>query len=674
MHSEFHLLQDIVIIFALASFVVWIFNKLKIPSIIGFLITGVLAGPNALGLIKSANEIEILAEIGVVLLLFTIGIEFSLKSLIKSRKLVFIGGSLQVVLSAAVTYLIATLAGRSPAESVFFGFLVALSSTAVVMKVLQERAEVNKAYGRFSLGVLIFQDLIIVPMILLIPMLAGVSTEIGKDIGILILKVVIVMALTLAGSKFFVPWMLHQVARTKSQELFLLTILMFVLAVAWFTSSLGLSLALGAFLAGLVISESDYSHHAFGNIIPLRDIFMSFFFVSIGMLFDVRFIFENPLIILVAVFVVLFLKTFFSGMIAFLLGFPFRTTVMAGIALSQVGEFSFILAKMGSDYSIIDQRFYQVFITVSVLTMALTPFMIMMAPRLATLLERIPMNDRIRNGLKPPVINSPVKMTNHLVIIGMGLHGHNVAKAARAAGIEYVILENDPDIVREEKEKGEQIYFGNASHEEVLKQCKIEDAEVVVITPSTSTTVYTVTDMVRKMNPKTHIIARIVLLEDMEDVYRYGANEVIPEEFETSVEIFSRVLVKYLVPRDEINKLISELRSDSYEMFRSIETEDTGIAEKLNKHFPDLEISAIKISDKCEIAGKNIAEINMKAKFGISIIAIRHGDENNINPTAKSILQPEDIIYVIGTSYQIACASSLFQDGVNLDCDEEQKL
>lgn len=669
MHAEFHLLQDIVIIFGLASFVVWLFHKLRIPSIIGFLITGVLAGPNAFGLIKSEGEIEILAEIGVVLLLFTIGIEFSLKNLIKSRKLVFIGGSLQVILAAGLTFLIASLAGRPVPESVFFGFLVALSSTAVVMKVLQERAEVNKAYGRFSLGVLIFQDLIIVPMILLIPLLAGVSTEIGKDIGILILKVVLVMGLTYAGSKFFVPWMLHQVARTKSQELFLLTILMFVLAVAWFTSSLGLSLALGAFLAGLIISESDYSHHAFGNVIPLRDIFMSFFFVSIGMLFDFGFVVENAALVLIAVFVVLFLKTFITGMIAFLMGFPFKTTVLAGIALSQVGEFSFILAKMGSDYSIIDEKFYQVFITVSVLTMALTPFMIMMGPKFTLLMERLPLSDKIRNGLKPPIINNEVEMANHLVIIGMGLHGHNVAKAAKAAGIEYVILDNDPDIVRAEKERGEPIYFGSASHEEVLKLCGVEKAEVVVITPSNSATVYQATDLVRKMNPKTHIIARIVLLEDMEDVYKYGANEVIPEEFETSVEIFSRVLAKYLIPKDEINSLISNLRSDSYQMFRTI-NDGLGLKENLNLHFPDLEISAIKVDLNSEISGKNIEEINLKSRFSISIIAIRRGDENIINPTAKYILQPEDIIYLIGTSSQISCASSIFRIDEKEKCEE----
>ena len=255
MHVQPHLLQDIVIIFALASFVIWLFHKLNLPSIIGFLVTGMLAGPHALGLIKSVDEIEFLAEFGVVLLLFTIGIEFSLKNLIKSRKLVLLGGGLQVVLTTGITFLIGIVTGRSVPESLFFGFLVALSSTAVVLKVLQERAEMNEPYGRFSLGVLIFQDLIIVPMILMIPLLAGTSVSIGEDIAILLLKFSVVLALTFAGSRYFIPWMLHLVAKTKSQELFLLAVLMFGLAVAWFTSSLGLSLALGAFLAGKYYSK-----------------------------------------------------------------------------------------------------------------------------------------------------------------------------------------------------------------------------------------------------------------------------------------------------------------------------------------------------------------------------------------------------------------------------------
>lgn len=670
MHVEFHLLQDIVVIFALASFVIWLFHRLKIPSIIGFLITGVLTGPHAFGLVQSVEEIEILAEIGVVLLLFTIGIEFSLKNLIRSRRLVFIGGFLQVVLTAGITTLISNLAGRSLPESIFFGFLVALSSTAVVLKVLQERAEMGQDYGNFSVGVLIFQDLIIVPMILIIPLLSGESSNIGQDIGMLIVKVAGVLSLTWVSARFFVPWMLHQVARTKSQELFLLTVLMFGLAVAWLTSSIGLSLALGAFLAGLIISESDYSHQAFGNIIPLRDIFISFFFVSIGMLFDFSFVIENPLIVIVAALVVLFVKTFISGLVAFILGFPFKTTVMAGLALSQVGEFSFVLARMGSNYELIDENFFQVFITVSVLTMALAPFIIKYSPHLANVMVKLPLPSFILRE-KPLVTSEKApNLRGHLVIIGMGLHGHNVALAAEKAGIEHLILDNDPDIVRNEKLKGKKIYFGDASHAEVLKQVSIENAEVVVITPSHSAAVYSITELARQMNARTHIIVRAKHLLDVNDLYNLGANEIIPEEFETSVEIFSRVLTKYLIPRSEIEKLITELRSDGYEVLRRLSITGDGVNE-MKVHFPDLEVSAISVDEKSPLVNRSISDIKLRTDFGLSIIAIRRNEENKINPGSQIVIRANDILYVLGTPYQIACATSLFEEGLDPECKSE---
>lgn len=670
MHVEFHLLQDIVVIFALASFVIWLFHKLNIPSIIGFLLTGVLTGPHAFGLVQSVEEIEILAEIGVVLLLFTIGIEFSLKNLIQSRRLVFLGGFLQVFLTGAITFGISIIAGREVPQAVFFGFLVALSSTAVVLKVLQERAEMNKDYGKFSVGVLIFQDLIIVPMILIVPLLSGNSVNIGQDIGMLIVKVAGVMALTWIGARFFVPWMLHQVARTKSQELFLLSVLMFGLAVAWLTSSIGLSLALGAFLAGLVISESDYSHQAFGNIIPLRDIFISFFFVSIGMLFDISFVIANPILIVIATLVILFVKTFISGLVAFILGFPFRTTVMAGLAISQVGEFSFVLARFGVNNELMDNNFYQVFITISVLTMSLSPFIIMGAPKFANFMSRLPLPQFILREKPPETSFKAPSLDNHLVIIGMGLHGQNVALAAEKAGIDHLILDFDPDIVKNEKKHGKNIYFGDACHTEVLKQVNIENAEVIVITPSNSAAIYSITELSRQLNPRAHIIVRAKHMEDVEDLYKLGASEIIPEEFETSVEIFSRVLSKYLVPKDEIEKLITGLRSDGYEILRTLALTEDAVKE-LKVHFPDLEVSALRVHQRSPIIDKNISEIKLQADFGLSIIAIRRNEKNKINPDPLTRIEANDILYILGTPHQIACATSLFEEGTDPECEPE---
>ena len=288
------LLSDIVIIFGLSIMVLFVFNRLRIPAIVGFLLTGVLAGPYGLGLIKAIHEVEVLAEIGVVLLLFTIGMEFSLKALLRIRKSILLGGSLQVLLTILVTFVLASLqVGRTFGESLFIGFLVCLSSTAIVLKLLQEKAEMDSPHGQTSLAILIFQDLIVIPMMLFTPLLAGMGGEIGQSLLILFAKGAGVIVLVILSAKWIVPQLLYQIAQTRSREVFLLTVVVLCFAIAWLTSSVGLSLALGAFLAGLIISESEYSYQALGNILPFRDVFTSFFYVSVGMLLDVGFVVEN---------------------------------------------------------------------------------------------------------------------------------------------------------------------------------------------------------------------------------------------------------------------------------------------------------------------------------------------------------------------------------------------
>ena len=345
---EVPLLSDILIIFGLSIMVLFVFNRLRIPAIVGFLLTGVLAGPYGLGLIKAIHEVEVLAEIGVVLLLFTIGMEFSLEALLRIRKSILLGGCLQVLLTILVTFVLASLQiGCTFGESLFIGFLVSLSSTAIVLKLLQEKAEMDSPHGQTSLAILIFQDLIVIPMMLFTPLLAGMGGEIGQSLLILFAKGAGVIVLVILSAKWIVPQLLYQIARTRSRELFLLTVVVLCFAIAWLTSSVGLSLALGAFLAGLIISESEYSHQALGNILPFRDVFTSFFFVSVGMLLDVGFVVENLLSVLTIVLIILTVKTITAGFTTVLLGFPLRTALLVGLTLAQLGEFSFILARSG---------------------------------------------------------------------------------------------------------------------------------------------------------------------------------------------------------------------------------------------------------------------------------------------------------------------------------------
>ncbi|MCK5368200.1 MAG: cation:proton antiporter, partial [Cyclobacteriaceae bacterium] len=398
---EFTILQDIVIIFALSTLVNLIFTKIKVPTVVGYLMTGVIAGPHLLSLVSGRHEIELMAEIGVIFLLFSIGMEFSLKQLLKIRRIVFFGGLLQVSLTVGVFYLASYSYGMNWQGAIFIGFLAALSSSALVLKLLQERSELTSNYGRTVLGILIFQDLLLVPLLLFTNLLGDNSIDITSELLILAVKVIIIIGLVYVGNRWLLPKLLHLIAMTKNQELFMMSIFLICLAIALLTYKLGMSLAFGAFLAGLMISESQYSHNAFGNILPFKDTFTSFFFVSIGMLLDLSFVIENYQLVIVSVLLVIILKTLIASGTAFILGHTFRGIVVVGFALGQVGEFSFILAKIGFNFSIISNFYYQLFLAVAVITMALTPFLMNISLPVANTLLKLPLPKLLINGLFP---------------------------------------------------------------------------------------------------------------------------------------------------------------------------------------------------------------------------------------------------------------------------------
>ena len=657
---EIPLLNDIVVIFGLAIAVLFICHQLRVPAVVGFLLTGIFVGPYGFGLVKAVHEVEIFAEIGIVLLLFTIGIEFSLERLLQIRKSVLMGGSLQVLLTFLATLFIARQFGQAFGEAVFIGFLVALSSTAIVLKLLQERAEVDSPHGRTTLGILIFQDIIIVPMILVTPLLAGATGDLGGSVLILLAKGIGIILLVFVSAKWVVPQVLYQIARTRSQELFLLGIIVICLGVAWLTSKAGLSLALGAFLAGLIISESEYSHQALGNILPFRDVFTSFFFVSIGMLLDVGFLFRHPGIILLITLSILVLKSVIASLVTVLLGFPLRTSILVGLALGQVGEFSFILSKAGVEHGLLSGNNYQMFLAFSVLGMAATPFIITLAPRAADIILRLPLPKRLISGFYPvsEMTEKKVKSKrNHLIIIGFGINGRNVARAARLSGIPYAVIEMNPETVRNEQAQGEPICYGDATQEAVLQHANIKDASVAIVAIHDPTATRRITEIARRLNPKAHIIIRTRYLQEMKPLYELGANEVIPEEFETSVEIFTRVLAKYLIPKDEIEKLVAEVRSDSYEMFRSLSKETVSFCD-LDLQLPDVEISTLRIAEMSPLVGKSLAEIELRKKYGVTVLAVRRNSQILSNPDVDMLFYANDVLFVLGAPEKVAEVAS----------------
>jgi len=658
---EIPLLNDIVVIFGLAIAVLFICHRLRVPAVVGFLLTGIFVGPYGFGLVKAVHEVEILAEIGIVLLLFTIGIEFSLERLLQIRKSVLMGGSLQVLLTFLATLFIARRFGQAFGEAVFIGFLVALSSTAIVLKLIQERAEVDSPHGRTTLGILIFQDIIIVPMILVTPVLAGATGNLGESVLVLLAKGIGIILLVMVSTKWIVPQVLYQIARTRNQEVFLLSVVVICLGVAWLTSKAGLSLALGAFLAGLIISESEYSHQALGNILPFRDVFTSFFFVSIGMLLDVGFLFQQPGTIALIALGVLVLKSIIACFATVLLGFPFRTSILVGLALSQVGEFSFILSRTGVEHGLLAGNIYQMFLAFSVLSMAATPFIITLAPRAADIILRLPLPKRLISGFYP-VSEIKVKgKKDHLIIIGFGVNGRNVARAARLSGIPYAVIEMNPETVRSEQAQGEPIYYGDSTQEVVLQHANIKDARIVVTAINDPASTRRITEIIRRLNPKVHLIVRSRYLQEMKPLYELGANEVIPEEFETSVEIFTRVLAKYLIPRNEIEALVAEIRSDAYEMLRSLFKESSSFSD-LHLQLPDVEISTLRVVERSPFVGKSLAEIELRKKYGVTVLAIRRNSQILSNPNVNLPFCANDVLFVLGPPDRVAEVAGLSQN------------
>lgn len=655
---EIPLLNDIVIIFGLSILVIFVFNKIKIPPIVGFLLTGIIAGPYGLGLVKAKSEVEILAEIGVILILFAIGLEFSIGKLMRIRRNILLGGSAQVLLTIAAFFMISFFRGSAGNEAIFIGFLTALSSTAIILKLFQSKALMDSPQGKIGLSILIFQDIIILPMFLLTPILAGQSGDITTAILILIGKVVGIIVFLYVSIKYIMPGLIYNVAKTRIKEMFILSILVICLFIVWLSALAGISLALGAFLAGLIISETDYSTEAISFVEPFRDVFSSFFFVSIGMLLNINFFIENITFVLSVTGLIILIKFFTASGASLILGYPIRISIIVGLSLAQIGEFSFVLSKFGLDVGLIDENFYQRFLAVAVLSMSVTPFIFELAPKLAEKLSRTKLLKKLD---KKDTMDVPEEFQsmNHLVIIGYGLNGSNLAKVSKASGIEYVIIEMNPETVKHEKAKGEPIFYGDATKEGVLHHAGVDKARVCVIAISDPVAIRKIAETVKHENPEIYLIVRTRYVQEVDALYKLGADEVIPEEFETSVEIFTRVLNRYLVPREQISKFISEIRSDGYKIFRSLDDEANKI--DLMDHIPNYEICTIKVKSKSDLAGKSLSEIRLRELYDVTLLAIKRGEELIPNPAGNSFVKADDTLVLFGNPESLDKSVDIFK-------------
>lgn len=385
---DLHILLNIFLLFGVTVIVIFLCNAVKIPHLIGYLLTGIILSPNTTPILHGAHEVETYAEIGVILLLFTVGLEFSFTNLRKIQKYVLLGGLLQVLLTILLTAVLIYTMGRSLQESVFWGFVLALSSTAIVIKTLQDQLRLNTPYGRVILAILLFQDIVIVPLMLFTPILAGQGENPLLEMGLLIAKLAGMGALAVVLARWVIPFFLQKVMKIQSQEVFLIATIFIVTGVALLTSWLGLSMALGAFLAGLMIAETDYNKLAISCFMPFRYVFISFFFISMGMLLDYHIFLEHFGLVLFWFGFIILVKIAAGVLATLALRLPFKTALAVGVGLAQIGEFSFVLSKVGLEYQLISQTNYQIFLSVSILTMALTPFVLTRLDRIASLFTR----------------------------------------------------------------------------------------------------------------------------------------------------------------------------------------------------------------------------------------------------------------------------------------------
>ncbi|MBU1014710.1 MAG: monovalent cation:proton antiporter-2 (CPA2) family protein [Bacteroidetes bacterium] len=648
------LLQDILILLGFSVVIVFVLQRLKLPSIIGFLLTGVIIGPYGLSLVEAVEQVEILSEIGIILLLFVIGMELSIKQLVSIKKTVFVGGFLQVGITVLAAGLIYYVLGHSWNESVFIGFLFSLSSTAIVLKTLQDRQEISTPHARNALAILVFQDIIVVPMMLITPLIAGESTNLTLSILSLLVKSAVVLVITFISARYIVPKLMHTVAKTNSKELFLLVTFTLCFAVAFLTSEAGLSLALGAFIAGLIVSESEYSHQATSIILPFRELFTSFFFVSVGMLLDFSFFLNNIPVILLLVIVVFLLKSLIAAIAVAILKYPTRTVLLTGLSLFQVGEFAFILSKVGIEYNLLNTQSNQYFLAVSIVSMILTPFVIIASEKITS--RFIGVSKKL--GLKGIFFSEqgrveiPDKeLENHLVIIGYGVNGSNLAKAAASSDIPFIVIEMNAETVKHEKEKGLPIIFGDATQDHILETVHLSNARAAVIAISDNLATKAIIKNIRTYSDSLYLVVRTRYVNETYELIALGADEVIPEEFETSVQIFTYVLQNFLVTEGEIDQLIEKVRADNYQLFKG---ELKRPKTYRPKNFADFNITCLRMTaDSNKFLGKPLKELNLRAEYGINILGIKRRNKMMESIQPEEILKQDDVIYIQGNQRNI---------------------
>ncbi|MDP7584014.1 MAG: cation:proton antiporter [SAR324 cluster bacterium] len=648
---------DLILLVVSAFFSGLLMQRLGQPLILGYILTGIAFGPYTGGFaLTSVHEIELLAEIGVALLLFALGLEFSLKDLKPVKKIALIGTPIQILLTIAMGYGIGQWMGWDAKTSLWLGALVSLSSTMVLLKTLMNQGWLGTLSSKVMVGILIVQDLAVVPLIVLLPMLN--NPELGwVSLEIAILKTILFLAGMILFGTRLLPWIMRHISHLGSRELFLLAITAIGLGVGYLTYLVGLSFAFGAFVAGMVLSESDYGHQALSDIIPVRDLFGLLFFASVGMLLNPAFLLDHWLQVLILVLVVSLGKGLILALLARIFKYGNVVPLAVGLGLFQVGEFSFVLAQVGVSTNSISHEVYSLVLTTAIITMFLTPLISGQTARLYALRKRWFKHEALDS------INFPKSgFRNHVIIIGGGRVGFRIAQVLKRLNVPLLIIELDQLRVDRAKHADIPVIYGDACHEVVLEAATTSLARLLIITSPEVVIAQTIVQRVRKVNAEIQVVARAPGVEFLEEFKKLKISEVVIPEFEAGLEMARKALVHLHIPAAKIQHYTESLRQDLFASFFN-ENEETKIMEQLQtaEHQYDLQWMLIKPGSK--LVGITIGEAEIRTKTDTSIVGVIREEKLEPNPDANFRFEANDRVAIIGIDsaresfFQLTCPS-----------------
>ncbi len=640
-----------------------VFRLLSLPPLLAYLAIGILIGPHALGLVPDSKQTRYLAEFGVVFLMFSIGLEFSLPRLKSMRRIVFGLGGAQVALTILVTMLGGLLLGDTFGvgfAGVFaLGAALAMSSTAIVMKLISERLQLDTEHGKRIVGVLLFQDLAVVPLLVLIPALSADPGQLGWTLGLAVLKATALLAVLLAGGQRVLRWWLHLVAKRKSHELFTLNVLLVTLGLAWLTEIAGLSLALGAFVAGMLIAETEFRHQVDEDIKPFRDVLLGLFFVTIGMLLSPRVVVEHFGWVMLALVLPVAFKFGLIYFLARLFKAGAGTSIRAALALCTAGEFGFVLLGLAGQFSLIDDLILQVVLAAMLLSMLAAPLLVQHADRIAM---RLASSEWLQKSLEiAQIAQKAIVSDRHVVICGFGRSGQHLAKMLEQENIGYVALDLDPDLVREAAAAGESVVFGDAARRETLVAAGIRRAAALVITYADATSALKVLRHVHELKPNLSVVVRTPDDHDLDRLMKAGATEVVPEVFEGSLMLGSHALVLLGVPVARVVRRVREARNQRYRLlrgyFHGIGDDDGSPEDESHER-----LHSVPIDVGAAAVGRRLADLEL-ASIGADVTAVRRRGIRGADPSPEMTLQVGDVVVLRGVPESIELAEERLLQG-----------